>query len=99
MERALKYYLSMQMVLFNDDKLFGKSILHESRGQFHQRALTRSDPEKRKKMLDLTVFLRFLGSSCVKAARKMLVKLTPRVELHFLKSLLLWDDHNYSWIS
>ena len=32
---------------------------------------------KRKKMLVLTVFFALLGSACVKAVRKMLVKLTP----------------------
>ena len=36
--------------------------------------------QKRKKMLDLTVFFALLGSACVKAACKMLVKLTP--DLH-----------------
>ena len=33
--------------------------------------------QKRKKMLDLTVFLGLLGSAGVKAAHKMMVKLTP----------------------
>ena len=33
---------------------------------------------KCKKLLNLTVFLALLGSSSVKAAHKMLVKLTPR---------------------
>ena len=32
---------------------------------------------KRKKLLELTVFFALLGSVCVKAARKMLVKLSP----------------------
>ena len=32
---------------------------------------------KRKKLLNLTVFFALLGSACVKAARKMIVKLTP----------------------
>ena len=35
--------------------------------------------QKRKKLLDLTVFFVLLGSERVKAARKMLVKLTPRL--------------------
>ena len=33
--------------------------------------------QKRKKLLNLTVFFALLGSALVKAARKMLVKLTP----------------------
>ena len=33
--------------------------------------------QKRKKLLDLTVFFALLGSAQVKAARKLLVKLTP----------------------
>ena len=36
--------------------------------------------QKRKKMLDLTDFFALLGSACVKAAHKMLVKLTPGAE-------------------
>ena len=32
---------------------------------------------KRKKLLDLTVFFALLGSAHIKAARKMMVKLTP----------------------
>ena len=34
-------------------------------------------------MLDLTVFFVLLGSACVKAARKMLVKLAPEVWIEF----------------
>ena len=33
---------------------------------------------KAKKVLELTVFFALLGSASIKAARKMLVKLTPR---------------------
>ena len=33
--------------------------------------------EKRKKLLELSVFFALLGSACVKTVRKMLVKLTP----------------------
>ena len=39
-----------------------------------------TDPKSAKKLLNLTVFLALLGSTCVKAARKMLVKLTPDAE-------------------
>ena len=35
---------------------------------------------KHKKLLDLTVFFVLLGPACVKAARKMLVKLTPGLD-------------------
>ena len=35
-----------------------------------------SRSQMRKKLFDLTVFLALLGSACIKAARKMLVKLT-----------------------
>ena len=40
-------------------------------------AFTRADPKSVKKLLYLTVFLALLGSLHVKAAHKMLVKLTP----------------------
>ena len=40
-------------------------------------AFTFSDPKSAKKLLNLTVFLVFLGSVGVKAALKILVKLTP----------------------
>ena len=40
-------------------------------------AFTCADPKKCKKLLELTVFFVLLGSARVKAARKMLVKLTP----------------------
>ena len=39
-------------------------------------AFTISDPKSAKKLLDLTVFFALLGSALVKAACKMLVKLT-----------------------
>ena len=42
-------------------------------------ASTRADPESAKKLIDLTVFFALLGSVCVKAARRTLVKLTPGV--------------------
>ena len=35
--------------------------------------------QKQKKLLEQTVFFALLGSACVKAAHKMLVKLTPRL--------------------
>ena len=41
--------------------------------------------QRRKKLLNLTVFFALLGSARVKAARKMLVKLTPRfLSIEFL---------------
>ena len=36
-----------------------------------------ADPKSAIKLLNLTVFFALLGSSCVKSARRMLVKLTP----------------------
>ena len=51
----------------------------ETRGQFHQYVyaqLLRKQVSKGKKLLDLTVFFVLLGSAHVKAARKMMVKLT-----------------------
>jgi hypothetical protein len=42
-----------------------------------QAAFMHADPKRPKKMLNLTVFFALLGSAHVKAARKMLVKLTP----------------------
>ena len=48
--------------------------------QFHQRLYAKlymRRSQKCKKLLELTVFLALLGSACIKAARKMLVKLTP----------------------
>ena len=50
----------------------------ESWGQFRQRVYSYAHrSRKRKKLLELTVVFAILGSSRVKAARKMLVKLTP----------------------
>ena len=46
---------------------------------------TLTDPKiKRKKLPNLTVFLVLLGSTCVKAASKMLVKLTPAPAAYML---------------
>ena len=42
-----------------------------------QAAVTHADPEIAKKLLDLTVFFALLVSALLKAARRMLVKLTP----------------------
>jgi len=44
--------------------------------KFLQAAFIREDHKSAKKADDLTVFFAFLGSAHVKAARKMLVKLT-----------------------
>ena len=54
-------------------------FVHFSSGQFHQRLyakLLRPRSQTRKKLLELTVSFMILGSACVKAACKMLVKLT-----------------------
>ena len=40
-------------------------------------AFTHVDPKSAKKLLDLTVFFALLGSLCVKAACRTLMKLTP----------------------
>ena len=40
-------------------------------------AFRHADPESAKKQLDLTVFFALLGSASVKAARRMLMKVTP----------------------
>jgi len=50
----------------------------------------RADPKTTKKTDSLTVFLAFLGSAHVKAARRMLVKLTPG---QILFSDLFENDH------
>ena len=41
-----------------------------------QAAFTRKDPKSAIKLLYLTVYFALLGSGCIKAARKMLMKLT-----------------------
>ena len=55
-------------------------LLPDIWGQFYQcvnkQLFTHADPLSAK---SLTVFFALLGSACVKAARKMLVKLTPNV--------------------
>ena len=59
-------------------KLFLLSTFEKDcRGQFHQAAFMCGDPKSEKKLLNLIVFLALLGSERVKAARRMLVKLTP----------------------
>ena len=45
-----------------------------------QAAITRTDPKSAIKLLNLTVFFALLGSAGVKAACRMLVKLTPRLQ-------------------
>ena len=48
--------------------------------------------QKRKKLLELTIFFALFGSASVKAVRKMLVKLTPDVCQNNLSlSLYLYD--------
>ena len=49
-------------------------------------ALTRADPKSAIKLLNLTVVFALLGSTSVKAARRMLVKLNPRV--NFINMLM-----------
>ena len=44
-----------------------------------QAAFTRADPKSAIKLLNLTVFFALFGSAQVKAACRMLVKLTPGV--------------------
>ncbi len=44
-------------------------------------ALTHVDPKSAKKTYDLTVLFVLLGSECVKAVRKMLMKLIPYLQL------------------
>jgi len=49
-------------------------------GQFHQCSMSifyACRSQKRKKLLDMTVFFALLGSAGVKAARRTLIKLTP----------------------
>ena len=46
--------------------------------------------QKRKKMLELTVFFALLGSSCVKAACKMLMKFTPDDEIELTSFVREW---------
>ena len=48
--------------------------------------------QKRKKLLELTVFFALLGSTCVKAAHKMLMKMTPADEREslFLDAFLIF---------
>ena len=45
-----------------------------------QVAFTPADTKRAKKLLDLTVFFALLGSGSVKAACRMLMKLTPGVK-------------------
>jgi len=42
-----------------------------------QAAFAHKDPKSTKSTVDLTVFLKLLGSAIVKVAHKMLAKLTP----------------------
>ena len=46
-------------------------------------------PKVQKNLLNLTVFFALLGSACVKAARRMFVKLTP--DLESLLNITLYD--------
>jgi hypothetical protein len=67
-----------------DDKYFERRkrnnlAAKKSRDQvnFHQHFLLACRSQKRKKTDGLTIFLALLGSVSIKAARKMLEKLTP----------------------
>jgi hypothetical protein len=56
-------------------------------------AFTRADPKRYKDTDDLTVFFMLLGSMSVKAANKMLVKLTLGVNcINFLEAAFLPVD-------
>ena len=48
---------------------------------FYEHLVRRKIPKAQKKLLDLTVFFALLGSDGVKAAHRMLMKLTPRLVL------------------
>ena len=66
-----------------------KNDLKAIRGQFHQHStsrFTRTDPKSVKKTVKLSSFFPLLGSAGVKAARRMLVKLTPGLNLIKLES-------------
>ena len=54
-------------------------------------AFTPADPKSAKKLLNLTVFFALLGSACVKAARRMLVKLTPDWS-DLRRKRFVWND-------
>jgi hypothetical protein len=62
-----------------------------TRGQFHQHFMSRfytcSEPKSAAKTDNLNAFFTLLGSACVKAACKGLVKLTPDFHpfVHFAK--------------
>ena len=60
------------------DSLYGTSItgVNFTNGQA---ALMLADPESAKKQLELTVSFAHLGSASIKAACRMLMKLTPAV--------------------
>ena len=63
-------------------KSISHSALLPSFSQFHQQftsSICERRSRKRKKLLDLTVFFALLGSAHLKAACKMLLKLTPLV--------------------
>ena len=77
--------------------------------QFHQRSTSSfyaCRSQKRKKLLNLTVFFVLLGSMSTKAAHRTLVKLTPGVkpcneledELpYLLAELVMWGNPNAKW--
>jgi len=52
-------------------------LFDPSRGQFHQRSFFGRISQKRKKYSQAVSLIALLGSECVKAARRMLMKLTP----------------------
>jgi len=59
-------------------RFFRVSKQDESRCQFHQYFMHNAcRSQKRRKIVKPSVFFALLGSVCVKAARKMLVKLNP----------------------
>ena len=55
-----------------------------------------ADPESAKKLLNLTVFFALLGFASVKAARRMLMKLTPGVRACGEKEHKVFRPHTFN---
>ncbi len=56
-------------------------------------AFMHADPRSVKKTVKLSIFFTLLGSTSIKAAPKMLVKLTPVFDFFFLKQQKILNDY------
>ena len=89
-KRSVKLLFRWTEKTFDTQSKEGVNFINVFMGRFYT---CRS--QTRKKLLELTVFLALLGSASVKAARKMLVKLSQGVSQPRVSSRILRNKENW----